>query len=134
VCHSATRALMLRLRGSDPLDVTLFREHALREIQPLLDVGQSSLHILERVESRLNVVTAAHPFLQLFHRPRQVAPPPRPALPIGRSQPPRERFADRAGQHDERHADRPLRNTEHLPPPLPPYLGRPPPRAGPPPV
>src|SRR2546425_10147672 len=116
---------MLRLRGSDPLDVSLFREHTLREIQPLLNVGQSSLHILERVESRLNVVTAAHPFLQLFHRPRPVSPPPRPALPIGRPQPPAEPFADRDAQHHEPHAFDPPLGTAPAPPPVSPYLRRP---------
>src|SRR5438876_4236747 len=88
--HSGAR---LTLGRNDPLGVPLFREHAFSEIQPLLDVGESSLHVLERVESRLYIVTPAHPLLQLFDRPRQVEPPPRLALPIARSQPPGERFA-----------------------------------------
>src|SRR5437773_9296592 len=31
-------------------------------------IGEPSLHVLERVESCLHVVTAAHPLLQLFYR------------------------------------------------------------------
>src|SRR3989454_12270415 len=56
--HSGAR---LVLRRDDSLDVSLLGEHALREVQPLLDIGEPSLHVLERVESRLHVVTAAHP-------------------------------------------------------------------------
>src|SRR2546428_3956711 len=70
----------LVLRRRDSLDVPLLGDHALREVQPLLDIGEPSLHVLERVEARLHVVTPAHALLQLFDRLGQVAPgPPRPA-------------------------------------------------------
>ena len=39
----------LVLRRYDSLDVPLLGEHALREVQPLLDIGEPSLHVLERV-------------------------------------------------------------------------------------
>src|SRR6266513_27558 len=50
-------------------------------------------------------------------RLRQVAPGrPGPAEPIRRSDPPRERFGDGDGQHDEPHADGPFGDAEHTPP------------------
>src|SRR3989442_15060831 len=109
----------LGLRWCDPLRIPLLGEHAFREVQPLLDIGEPSLHVLERVETRLHVFAAAHPLLQVFDRLRQVAPGrPGPAGPISRSDPPRERFGDRDGQHDEPDADGPIGDTEHAPPPV----------------
>src|SRR5690348_10268771 len=61
--HSGAR---LVLRRYDSLDVPLLREHALCEVEPLLDIGEPSLHILERVQPCLYVVTSPHPLLQLF--------------------------------------------------------------------
>src|SRR5882762_9021103 len=110
---------VLVLWRNDPLDVPLLGEHALREVQPLFDVGEPSLHVLECIEARLHVLTPPHPLLQLFDRLRQVAPrPPRPAVPIGGADSPRERLADRDGQGDERHADGPIGDPEHALPPV----------------
>src|SRR6266566_5523905 len=53
----------LGLRWDDPLGVPLLGEHAFREVQPLLDIGEPSLHVFEPIEPRLNVVTPAHPLL-----------------------------------------------------------------------
>src|SRR5882762_4334329 len=104
----------LLFRRNYPLDVPLLSEHALREVQPLLHIGEPSLHVLECIETRLHVLTPPHPLLQLFDRLRQVAPrPPRPAVPIGRTDSPCERLADRDGQSDERDADGPIGDTEH---------------------
>src|SRR2546428_6421423 len=84
--HSGAR---LVLRRRDSLDVSLLGEHALREVQPLLDVGEPSLHVLERVEAGLHVVTAAHPPLQVFDRPGPGAPgPPPPPQRIKPAPPP----------------------------------------------
>src|SRR5881396_727462 len=99
--HSGAR---LVLRRHDSLDVPLLGEHALREVQPLLDIGEPSLHVLERVESCLHVVTAAHPLLQLFYRLGQVAPGPPP---------PAERLGDRHSHDYEPYAEGPLGDTEH---------------------
>src|SRR6266550_3871262 len=92
--HSGAR---LVLRRHDSLDIPLLGEHALREVQPLLDIGEPSLHVLDRS--------------------RQVAPgPPWPAVPIRWSDPPRDSLGDRHGHDDEPYADGPLGNTEHTPP------------------
>src|SRR6267154_2002241 len=70
----------LTLRGPDPLGVPLFGEHPFREIQPLFDIGEAPLHVLERVKSGLNVFTPPYPLLQVVDHLRQVAPrPPWPA-------------------------------------------------------
>src|SRR2546422_2641061 len=66
----------LTLRRSDPLGVPLFGEHPFREIQPLLDIGEPPLHVLECVEPRLNVLAPPYPLLQLVDCVRQVAPGP----------------------------------------------------------
>src|SRR2546429_4341057 len=84
--HSGAR---LVLRRDDSLDVSLLGEHALREVQPLLDVGEPSLHVLERVEAGLHAVTAAHPPPQGFAPLGPVAPgPPPPARRSKRAPPP----------------------------------------------
>src|SRR2546422_9354134 len=84
--HSGAR---LVLRRDDSLDVSLLGEHALREVQPLLDVGEPSLHVLERVEAGLPRVTAAPPPLQRPGRPGPVAPgPPRPPQRVRGAPPP----------------------------------------------
>src|ERR1043166_5661473 len=127
--HSGAR---LGLRRHDSLDVSLFGEHALGEVQPLLDVGEPPLHVLERVESCLNVFTPPHPLPQLVDRLRHVAPrPPRPAEPIRRSEPSHECLGDRPGYDDEPDAEGPVGNTEHTPPPASPESPAPPQAAAP---
>src|SRR5205807_2059793 len=108
------------LRWCDPLRLPLLCEDPLGEIESLLDLAKSPLHLLHLTQSLPQVVELAEFALHLVDQLRDVSPrsPPPPHATGGSqlirgNQPPGDHLGDRDRQDDEPHAHGPHGYLKH---------------------
>src|SRR3989442_3687043 len=105
-------------RGSQPLALALLGEESFREIQSFLNLAESSLHVLNLIQSFSQVVKLGDSPLHLLeHLPQVSRGCPAPGESIGGQQPPDQHLRDADAQDDEPHADGPHGYLKHAPSP-----------------